>query len=173
MAERIQVELVDDLDGSPAQYTVTFALDGVTYEIDLNERHARQFRSLLDRYVKQARTPKPTTTRQQERDERRVRKANKDLTEQIRGAARRSRERMTDDSEEQVVSESETIQQAERTDRPTESEQPKDGAVPVENSTSQAKREQRDAHEQDEDDAADSDSERVPAVVMPQFSSAE
>ncbi|WP_083821859.1 Lsr2 dimerization domain-containing protein [Saccharopolyspora spinosa] len=59
MAERIQVELVDDVDGSPANHTVTFALDGVTYEIDLNDAHAQQLRAVLNRYVKAARSPKP------------------------------------------------------------------------------------------------------------------
>ena len=37
MAQRTQVILVDDIDGSEATQTVTFGIDGVTYEIDLNE----------------------------------------------------------------------------------------------------------------------------------------
>src|SRR5699024_1154779 len=99
MAERIQVELVDDLDGSPAQSTVTFALDGVTYEIDLNDRNAGQLRSLLDWYIKKARASKPAGTKQKEREERRVRQANKDLTAQIRGAAQRSKDRLHQETE--------------------------------------------------------------------------
>ena len=73
MAERIQVELVDDIDGSPAQDTVTFALDGVTYEIDLSERHARQLRSTLGRYIERARRAQRAaskSTKQQESEER-------------------------------------------------------------------------------------------------------
>ncbi|MDA3650236.1 Lsr2 family protein [Saccharopolyspora indica] len=95
MAERIQVELVDDIDGSPATHTVTFALDGVTYEIDLNDEHAQELRALLTRYIEAARKPKPEparTSRQQEREEEQTRRANKQLTEQIRGAAQRTRE---------------------------------------------------------------------------------
>ncbi|WP_406692453.1 Lsr2 family protein [Saccharopolyspora sp. ID03-671] len=95
MAERIQVDLVDDIDGSPAKHTVTFALDGVTYEIDLSESNAQALRSLLDRYIKASRAPKPAaprTTKQQEREEEQARQANKQLTEQIRGAAQRTRE---------------------------------------------------------------------------------
>ncbi|RKT83024.1 Lsr2 protein [Saccharopolyspora antimicrobica] len=95
MAERIQVELVDDIDGSPATHTVTFALDGVTYEIDLNDEHAQELRALLTRYIEAARKPKPEparTARQQEREEEQTRLANKQLTEQIRGAAQRTRE---------------------------------------------------------------------------------
>lgn len=33
--------LVDDLDGSEANETLTFALDGLSYEVDLNVSHAR------------------------------------------------------------------------------------------------------------------------------------
>ena len=41
MAQKVQVLLVDDLDGGPAEETVSFALDGVTYEIDLNAQNAK------------------------------------------------------------------------------------------------------------------------------------
>ena len=88
MAERIEVELVDDIDGSPAQHTITFALDGVHYEIDLNKHHAQQLRSVLAPYLEKARTAektdKPRTSKQREREERRQRQENKQLTEQIR-----------------------------------------------------------------------------------------
>ena len=67
MAERIQVELVDDIDGSPAQQTVTFALDGVTYEIDLNDRHAQRLRSVLGRYIERAREAERERERARER----------------------------------------------------------------------------------------------------------
>lgn len=33
------VEVVDDLDGSPADQTVRFAFNGASYEIDLNRAH--------------------------------------------------------------------------------------------------------------------------------------
>ena len=51
MAQRVNVVLVDDLDGSDAVETVSFALDGVDYEIDLNESHAAQLRDTLALYV--------------------------------------------------------------------------------------------------------------------------
>ena len=38
MAQKVQVLLVDDIDGGTADETVTFGLDGVTYEIDLTVR---------------------------------------------------------------------------------------------------------------------------------------
>jgi hypothetical protein len=40
MAQKTQVTLVDDIDGSEATQTVTFAYQGVSYEIDLNDDHA-------------------------------------------------------------------------------------------------------------------------------------
>ena len=51
MAQRVNVVLVDDLDGSDAVETVSFALDGVDYEIDLNEQHASELRNALSLYV--------------------------------------------------------------------------------------------------------------------------
>ncbi|GAA0928062.1 Lsr2 family protein [Streptomyces thermoalcalitolerans] len=55
MAQKVQVLLVDDLDGSEADETVTFALDGKTYEIDLTTSNADKLRSLLEPYVKNGR----------------------------------------------------------------------------------------------------------------------
>ena len=55
MARRTQTILVDDIDGSEASQTVTFALDGVTYEIDLNEEHAAALRESLEEWVGKAR----------------------------------------------------------------------------------------------------------------------
>src|SRR3954468_1641183 len=51
MAQKVVVELVDDLDGSPADQTVKFGLDGVTFEIDLNDEHAEDLRTALANYV--------------------------------------------------------------------------------------------------------------------------
>ena len=44
MAQKVQVLLVDDIDGGTADETVTFGLDGVTYEIDLTSGHASELR---------------------------------------------------------------------------------------------------------------------------------
>ena len=41
MAQKIQTLFIDDLDGSAAEGTVRFGLDGTEYEIDLNEEHAK------------------------------------------------------------------------------------------------------------------------------------
>ena len=55
MAQKIQVLLIDDLDGSAADGTVRFGLDGAEYEIDLNAEHAQALRDALSRYVQAAR----------------------------------------------------------------------------------------------------------------------
>ncbi len=55
MAQKIQTLFIDDLDGSAAEGTVRFGLDGTEYEIDLNAAHARQLRDALARYVDAAR----------------------------------------------------------------------------------------------------------------------
>jgi hypothetical protein len=55
MAQKVQVLLVDDIDGGTAEETVTFALDGVSYEIDLTADHASELRDSLSRWVGHAR----------------------------------------------------------------------------------------------------------------------
>ena len=55
MAQKMQVLLIDDLDGGDAAETVSFALDGVAYEIDLNEGNAARLREALAPWVGHAR----------------------------------------------------------------------------------------------------------------------
>ncbi|WP_409483853.1 histone-like nucleoid-structuring protein Lsr2 [Arsenicicoccus dermatophilus] len=55
MAQRVQVILEDDIDGGPAAETITFALDGVTYEIDLSEDNAAKLREDLAQWIGHAR----------------------------------------------------------------------------------------------------------------------
>lgn len=52
VAQKVQVLLVDDLEGGEADETVTFALDGKTYEIDLSTSNADKLRMVLEPYVK-------------------------------------------------------------------------------------------------------------------------
>lgn len=62
MAQRVQVQLIDDMTGEEAQETVTFGLDGVAYEIDLTTGHANEMRELLGMYVEKARKSKGSRT---------------------------------------------------------------------------------------------------------------
>ena len=62
VAREVIEKLIDDLDGGEAAETVTFGLDGATYEIDLTRRNAGALRKALERYVKSAR--KSSSSRQ-------------------------------------------------------------------------------------------------------------
>lgn len=55
MAQRTTTTLVDDLDASQAAETVPFAVDGVTYEIDLSDTNAAHLRDALADYIAHAR----------------------------------------------------------------------------------------------------------------------
>lgn len=65
MARKVSVLLTDDLETGevPADETVTFALDGHTYEIDLSEKNAKGMRDAMGRYVGAARRASSQTTR--------------------------------------------------------------------------------------------------------------
>jgi hypothetical protein len=51
MAQRISVEMIDDVNGKPADETVTFGLDGVTYEIDLTKKNSTELRAAIEPYL--------------------------------------------------------------------------------------------------------------------------
>lgn len=55
MAQKTVITLEDDLAGGEADETVTFALDGTTYEIDLNVDNADTLRGILYDYTAKAR----------------------------------------------------------------------------------------------------------------------
>jgi len=55
MAQRTRIELVDDLDGKVlregAGETVSFALDGTSYEIDVSKKNAEKVRGAFQDYI--------------------------------------------------------------------------------------------------------------------------
>lgn len=51
MAQKVHVLLVDDMDGGEADETVTFAIDGVAFEIDLSTENADKLRAVLAPYA--------------------------------------------------------------------------------------------------------------------------
>lgn len=55
MAQKVQVLLIDDVDGGEASETVSFALDRVDYEIDVSEANANALRQALAPWVSSAR----------------------------------------------------------------------------------------------------------------------
>jgi hypothetical protein len=55
MVQKVNIVLVDDIDGSDAEETITFGLDGSSYEIDLSTANASALREALAPYVGHAR----------------------------------------------------------------------------------------------------------------------
>ena len=51
MARKVEVKLIDDVDGGPAEESVSFGLDGTDYEIDLSAKHAKELRAALSKFV--------------------------------------------------------------------------------------------------------------------------
>ncbi len=55
MVQKVTVTLEDDLDGSPADGTTRFGLDGAEYEIDLSQKNADTLRTALAPFIGHAR----------------------------------------------------------------------------------------------------------------------
>jgi hypothetical protein len=55
MASRVVVEFTDDLNGKPAEETVSFGLDGLSYEIDLTSKNASALRKAFQPWQDSAR----------------------------------------------------------------------------------------------------------------------
>ena len=55
MAQRVQIILEDDFDGGTADETVSFALDGTEYEIDLSAKNAADLRNAISPWLGHAR----------------------------------------------------------------------------------------------------------------------
>jgi hypothetical protein len=67
MAQKVQVLLIDDLDGSEAVTTVAFSLDGTSYEIDLSADNAGNLRTGIAPYAAHARKLNTSARRRQPR----------------------------------------------------------------------------------------------------------
>jgi hypothetical protein len=55
MTSRTIVLIEDDVDGSKADQTIEFGIDGTTYAIDLSNSNADKLRGALDGYINKAR----------------------------------------------------------------------------------------------------------------------
>ncbi|MFN2606335.1 MAG: Lsr2 family protein [Acidimicrobiales bacterium] len=51
MAEKVTVELVDDLDGSAAEETIQFSVNGSAYRIDVSKKNSDAFWKALKPYI--------------------------------------------------------------------------------------------------------------------------
>jgi hypothetical protein len=55
VARKTVVEWVDDIDGTAAAETVTFTIDGSSYEIDLSEKNAAKLRDVMGGWIEASR----------------------------------------------------------------------------------------------------------------------
>jgi hypothetical protein len=78
----VTVTLVDDLDQTRADETVSFGLDGRDYEIDLSKAHAGELRKMVSRYTVVARRAKTAVRRAPRRTQ-----ADRERARQIRAWA--------------------------------------------------------------------------------------
>src|SRR4051794_10761186 len=51
MAQKVQVVLTDDIDGSEGAETVGFSYNGVDYEVDLSTKNAKKFHDNMQFYA--------------------------------------------------------------------------------------------------------------------------
>lgn len=66
MARKVVREFIDDIDGSAAERTFTFAVDGTVYEIDLSSENIAEFQSAIGGFIESARKVKaPSNGRRQ------------------------------------------------------------------------------------------------------------
>ena len=55
MAKKTVVSLVDDIDGAEAVETISFSINGTSYEIDLSSSNSKAFHKALKPYVEAGR----------------------------------------------------------------------------------------------------------------------
>jgi hypothetical protein len=79
MAQKIQTLFVDDIDGSDAEGTIRFGLDGTDYEIDLSTAHATDLRQALAKFIEAGRKA-PGSARRPARTGRKATAASVDTT---------------------------------------------------------------------------------------------
>ncbi len=80
----VTVTLVDDLDHTKADETVSFGLDGREYELDLSTAHASELRKMMRRYIAAARRVR---TAVHQRTPRRRTQADRERARQMRSWA--------------------------------------------------------------------------------------
>jgi hypothetical protein len=98
MAQKIQVLLVDDIDGGVATETVSFGIDGGSYEIDLSANNAAMLRAALSDYVAHARRPNKNrhAATVPPRTHRTPARADREQTQAIREWARKNGHKVND-----------------------------------------------------------------------------
>lgn len=65
VAKKTYTDLIDDIDGSEADKTITFSLEGATYEIDLSSSHIDELYTTLAPYLRAGRRQRGTRQQSQ------------------------------------------------------------------------------------------------------------
>ncbi len=86
MATQIQTLLIDDLEGGEAKETIAFAIDGTSYEIDLNDKNASNLREALSPFVTSARRAEAAPVRGRKRAA--AQRSSRDKSSEIRAWAK-------------------------------------------------------------------------------------
>jgi len=111
MAQQTSVRFVDDLDGSEAVGTVTFALENRAYEIDLSDENTDKLHEALAPFIEHARQigrgPGRSRGQRQPATEKRTR-SNREATHAIRDWARQNGHQVSDRGPRTVCSASAT-----------------------------------------------------------------
>lgn len=88
MAQKVTVEFVDDLDGSVitdgAGGTITFALEGKSYEIDLSGPNTEKLYEALNPFIESARPAAGSTNRRRSSSNSRTGSDSRDRLQEIR-----------------------------------------------------------------------------------------
>lgn len=90
MVQKHIVQLEDDIDGGAAVETVTFALDGSNYEIDLSAKNAAKLRDALSVYVAHGRRSRGGVRAATPGRRGRPARADREQTQAIRAWARKN-----------------------------------------------------------------------------------
>jgi hypothetical protein len=97
MAQKVIREFVDDIDGSEAERTFTFAVDGTHYEIDLSTQNIKEFHEAIAGFVESARKVKASgSSRQARKASTRASSRSREQTQAVREWARQQGHRVND-----------------------------------------------------------------------------
>ena len=97
MAQKVIREFVDDIDGSEAERTFTFAVDGTDYEIDLSTQNIKEFHEAIAGFVESARKVKASgNSRQARKVSTRDSGRSREQTQAVREWARQQGHRVND-----------------------------------------------------------------------------
>jgi len=88
VAKKVETVLLDDLDGSKADTTIRFDLDGVEYEIDLSATHADDLRKVAEPYVEAGRKISASSRRSTRSNTRRASASGGPTSSEVRNWAK-------------------------------------------------------------------------------------